>query len=122
MPKTTKQSGAEQIALERQRQIYEGWTEQHDDGHEDESLALAAVCYAAPERIYVKEEFAASVSFKDPWPWDHGFDKRHYPGHGNVVAPQPNKKKRIRELVKAGALIAAEIDRLQRSRRRPWKG
>lgn len=38
------------------------------------------------------------------WPWEPGWWK---PGKGNSYAD------RVRELVKAGALIAAEIDRLQ---------
>jgi hypothetical protein len=42
------------------------------------------------------------VSWQDPWPWEPEWDKR---GSGD----------RMRDLVKAGALIAAEIDRLQRS-------
>jgi hypothetical protein len=99
-------SGAELIATERQRQIdKEGWSASHDDEHEQGELMLAAVCYAASvgiQPIYVKscDEWDC-VSFTDPWPWDDEWDKRG----------QHNK---VRSLVIAGALLAAEIDRLQR--------
>lgn len=121
----TYPSGADLIAMERQRQIEgEGWTPQHDDEHTDGSLAMAAVCYATPVRLYVKfGSSSAGFSMGDPWPvsWDSFYDKRFEYGScrknpGNVP-PNPStysKKERIDLLVKAGALIAAEIDRLQR--------
>ena len=40
------------------------------------------------------------ANFKGIWPW-------------NLIWWKPTPNDRIRELVKAGALIAAEIDRLQ---------
>ena len=79
-------NGAALIAAERQRQINaEGYDPSHDDAHNDDSLAIAAVAYA--------------LSAPDWWPWGTESFK---PGD------------RLRELAKAGALIAAEIDRLQR--------
>lgn len=49
------------------------------------------------------------------WPWDNQFYK---PSKGNIYTsenpPQENIDSRIHELAKAGALIAAEIDRLLR--------
>lgn len=104
-------NGAELIAKERQRQIdEEGWTAEHDDEHSNDEIALAATCYAAPEKIYrmvrmisggnAKKELG--VSFVDPWPWHPQWDGR-------------DKHDRIRQLEIAGALCAAEIDRLQRS-------
>lgn len=88
--------GLDLIAKERQRQIdSEGWTDQHDDGHVNGDMARAASCYAMPG--YCRSElFKALV-----WPWDDSWWK-------------PSPEDRIRELAKAGALIAAEIDRLQR--------
>jgi hypothetical protein len=86
-------SGAELIAAERQRQIdAEGWTPEHDDTHADGELACAAACYAIGR---------ANVTIEGVylWPWENRWWK-----------PAP----RIRELVKAGALIAAEIDRVAR--------
>ena len=92
-------TGAEQIAAERRRQIdEEGWTEDHDAGHDNESLALAAAVYATPAD---RRTFAFIDNAPAMWPW-----------HTDDFKPTPNN--RVRELVKAGALIAAEIDRLQR--------
>ena len=109
-------TGAERIAKERARQISEeDYDEPHDDDHVGGQLAMAAACYAASAanaRIYVMEEFAASVSFDDPWPWDECYDKRPY--DGNVLREPVSDAQRIRMLEKAGALVAAEIDRLLR--------
>lgn len=83
--------GINLIEAERERQIYrEGWTKEHDDKHVNNELALAAACYAVPD-----------VFSQGYWPptWDLNWYK---------------STTRIRDLVKAGALIAAEIDRLQR--------
>lgn len=97
-------TGAELIAQERQRQIEEeGWTIEGDvQKHSEYDLAFAAMCYACP---YPKDKSGPVVFFKSKtcpimWPWDAKWWK-----------PTPNDRKR--ELVKAGALIAAEIDRLQ---------
>lgn len=121
-------NGAERISAERKRQIEkEGWSPEHDDEHDDQSLLLAAICYAAPERIYRQEGLAAGMAFIDPWPrsWADGWDKRYqYGGRkenpGNVP-PDPSTythEERIDLLTKAGALIAAEIDRLERGFKR----
>lgn len=107
--------GAAMIAAERCRQIKaEGWTPEHDDEHTDGSLAMAAVCYAATEPVYVarrnvRGEYGPRTTYVDPWPesWCDSWDKR--PG------PKPTREERIRALAKAGALIAAEIDRLHRA-------
>lgn len=112
-------SGSELIAIERKRQINEeNWDQEHDDEHTDCSLLLAAICYAAPVRIYVKEDFARGYTYFDPWPdsWMSRYDKRPECDDGNTI-PNPvaySDKKRLDLLVKAGALIAAEIDRLNR--------
>jgi hypothetical protein len=111
--------GIELIAAERRRQIEEeGWMPGHDDEHTDGEMAQAAVCYAAPELVYVQRASANQVRFVDPWPWWPKWDKR--PRNGNVVlANNPENvspDERIRQLVMSGALIAAEIDRLQRAK------
>lgn len=98
-------TGVEIIAAERMRQVSEeGWTEEHDDIHRDEELACAACYYAMPEEIGDREEIGVRVTpiFFFPETWDLEWAKRTTP------------KDRIRDLAKAGALIAAEIDRLQR--------
>jgi hypothetical protein len=110
-------TGVDLITAERQRQIDdEGWTPEHDASHIGQSLAWAAVAYAAPETVYRKTELAAGATYLDPWPWQS--DKRVTTGPRAArnrhmdEASAPTTRDRIRELVKAGALIAAEIDRL----------
>lgn len=89
-------SGAEMIAAERERQMaVKGWTPEHDDAHDDSELLRAALCYALPSGL------------RDPI----GRIPRSWPGAWNW---KPSSDDRVRELVKAGALIAAEIDRLER--------
>jgi len=95
-------NGVERIAAERQRQIEEeGWTVAHDDDWENDELALAAACYAIPKRRRKRKDDWNVSMRRYLWPWDERW-----------WSPTPNN--RIRELEKAGALIAAEIDRLLR--------
>lgn len=98
-----------EIGKERSRQVNsEGWSSEHDDEHEDGSLADAAACYAATTRAFKAEEFAGVgykpyTAYSDLWPgsWaDHWFKP---------------KKSRRRKLVIAAALIVAEIERLDRA-------
>jgi len=94
LSETDCKCGVELIAAERQRQMeVEGWSPEHDDEHEDGELLEAGISYA--EHVAVKGTWVPKT-----WPFDEGWWK-----------PSPNP---IRNLVKAGALIAAEIDRLQR--------
>ena len=118
-------TGIELIAQERTRQISgEGWTPDHDDAeHVNGELALAAACYAAPDRIYELRGTIGSDSFAmiEPWPWDNDWDKRLDYGDSGSGNRLPNPKtitrmQRLDLLAKAGALIASEIDRLQRCR------
>ncbi len=110
-------NGLERIARERQRQIEKlDWTPEHDDEHEGGELAMAAACYASPDRIYVQQGFAAGLAFVDPFPWGPSADARPY--NGNVLK-SPTDAQRLRLLEKAGALIAAEIDRLLRAKASP---
>lgn len=93
-------TGAEQIVAERQRQINaEGWSPEHDDAHADLQLAWAAWSYLG--RTLMVPGGASEVA-PAAWPWSQEDWK-----------PTPDDP--VRQLVKAGALIAAEIDRLQRS-------
>lgn len=86
--------GAILISDERTRQIVvEGWSYSHDDEHQDGELLKAAICYLnAANRNH-------RPSCPPTWPWDASWWK---------------PKDRISNLVRAGALIAAEIDRLKR--------
>lgn len=101
-------TGVELIAEERQRQLNElEYTPCRDDGYVLGELAIAASVYAKPNflremRVDPLEEWEVPNASKPVgWPWAAIFWK-----------PSPNN--RIKELSKAGALIAAEIDRLNR--------
>lgn len=87
-------SGIEAIAAERERHFSKGFSDAGDDRQTAGELALAASCYALPP---TQREHPLPML----WPWS-----------GMVWRPT---KDRIRELAKAGALIAAEIDRLNRA-------
>ena len=88
------------IADERLRQIQEeGYDLLHDlREHSVGELAMAAMCYCM-DPIWRPSEMAPLG-----WPWLGGDGMDGF-------KPTPND--RIRELVKAGALITAEIERLQ---------
>jgi hypothetical protein len=94
--------GAELIASERERQVTEeGWTDQRDDGLRRGDLAQAGVCYALRAVSEIQSSRSAARASRDFWPW--GGDWK--PGASDDY---------IRLLTKAGALIAAEIDRSER--------
>lgn len=106
-------TGIDLIAAERERQVgEEGWGPEHDRRHTKHQLARAAACYAMPEPVFVKREGADGMTFRTPWPriWVSNLAGR---GEGWHPWRRP-RADRITELVRAGALIAAEIDRLQR--------
>jgi hypothetical protein len=94
-----RMTGAELIAAERRRQVdAEGWTPGHDDEHSQGELRRAAACYLSTRADGMH-------SLGRFWPWEQSWWK-----------PSPDP---IRNLAKAGALIAAEIDRLQRAASTP---
>lgn len=83
------------VSAERARQINdECWSHKHDDAHASGELALAAACYAGDRRKF-------NTAAPRAWPWAQEWWK---PGTD-----------RRRQLVKAGALIVAEIERLDRA-------
>lgn len=89
--------GVTLIAEERRRQVErEGWSASHDASHERGVLAKAAACYAVHDTGAVVVD---SKTGHDAWPWSDEWDKR-------------DKHDELRRLVIAGALIAAEIDRM----------
>lgn len=96
-------SGVDLIAAERQRQIeVEGWTPEHDARHRGGELTSAASCYLWLANKQIKDganPYGADIA-PNGWPWAASWWK-----------PSDDP---LRNLVKAGALIAAEIDRLQR--------
>lgn len=111
-PSSEMTTGASLIAAERRRQIdREGWTAEHDDAeHPNAELASAAVCYAFYAAWQGNGASGWTARMVDDmvlgdsiitWPWDETWWK-----------PSADP---VRNLVKAGALIAAEIDRLRRT-------
>lgn len=85
---------ARDVLLERARQeSQEGWTPTHDDEHSDGALAKAAACYA----------ISTAMDAEAPPPW-WPFDEEWW-------KPQDRR----RNLVRAGALILAELERLDRA-------
>ena len=104
-PESTKRKltpGWKLIAAERRRQMNkEGWTSEHDDTHARGELGEAAQCYITQARGRAWLTLCKYIidDVPDEWPWGEEW--------WNPQSP-------IRDLVKAGALIAAEIDRLQR--------
>lgn len=92
--------GSDLIARERARQIdEEGWDEAHDNEHEGGELARAAITYTLAAHPHEDPE-EDDIQRRSWWPWEE---------HWWKPSADP-----VRNLVKAGALIAAEIDRLVR--------
>jgi len=104
---------ARDVVAERRRQISEeGWTVQHDDQHVAGEMADAAACYAAVliEMRVVWDE--SGREFHDvPVGWPRSWPFRSW-----------KPKDRRRDLVRAGALIIAEIERLDRARSAKGEG
>lgn len=96
MDKMTK--AAVDVLAERKRQVEaEGWTPEHDDRHKDCELAAAAACYATcDDNRQLRKLNYDGVPL---WPWAAGWWK-----------PAGYR----RNLVKAAALLLAEIERLDR--------
>ncbi|TCL90326.1 hypothetical protein C8J38_10842 [Rhizobium sp. PP-WC-2G-219] len=69
----------------RQREV-ENWSPEHDDKYTDDELTRAARCYL--------------IGNPGHWPWDYAWWK-------------PTDRRR--DLIKAAALIIAEIERLDRA-------
>lgn len=97
--------GVVAIAAERRRQVEdEGWSFGHDDKYTNGQLLAAARCYAwAAEWIeHHPGDLPYIAAVPVGWPWPASWWKP-------TASPERN-------LEKAGALIAAEIDRLRRAR------
>ena len=101
----------DEIRMERLRQkTQEGWTHEHDDEHTDGSLAQAAACYAAHAggRRDYEQHF-------DPHPESRGsiLMPRGWPASWDWCWWKPKDPRR--NLIRAAALIVAEIERLDRA-------
>lgn len=102
---------ARDMLAERRRQVEaEGWTPKHDDEHDKGEMARAAACYAlhagscfawrADEYQSAKPHEGNPAAQDRLWPWDMQWWKPKDPR---------------RDLVRAGALILAELERLDRA-------
>lgn len=96
------------FAAERSRQVQaKGHTPEQDDSYSCGEMASAAAVYALPSWNRIAEEriqLSDGTRFMAPmfWPW-----------HPSAWKPAPND--RLREVVKAGALLLAEAERLIRA-------
>lgn len=91
-----------EIRRERRRQIEEeGWTPGHDDTHSVGQLALGAAAYAAHAAGSIDMSAIIMTRARELWPWSSFWWK---------------PKNAERDLVRAGALIVAELQRLYRAK------
>lgn len=100
-----------EITAERLRQITsEGWTVEHDDLHAQGEMARAAACYAMAggvnkvqrESLFRLFELGSESTaiLRKLWPWDWTWWK---------------PMDRRRDLIRAAALIVAEVERIDRA-------
>ena len=105
-------AAAADVLAERQRQVTaEGWSSKHDDQYKNTELAFAASCYAfhaAAASWDLEDDGIPYDSHPVPkqWPWDPSWWK---PTDARC------------DLVKAGALILAEIERIDRAAGIKWE-
>ncbi len=100
------------IVAERARQIEkEGWSPEHDDNHSRGELARAAACYALQAAQRSDETPYEDRPGQRRWRRTHLAIVRFWPLHWGWWKPV----NRQRDLEKAGALIAAELDRVIRA-------
>lgn len=96
----------DEIHAERQRQIEkEGWTQEHDDQHEDGELMRAGMIY-----LHYGTKYSAPIGTNNcpsGWPWEPQWWK---------------PKDRRRNLIRAGALFMAERERKLRQNPRAYVG
>lgn len=94
---------ARDVLTERRRQITtKGWDHEHDDAHRNDEIAAFAAVYAMPEgaRDWPAKETGFGQTFAEaliPFCWEPKFGDRR------------------RDLVKAAALLVAEIERIDRA-------
>ena len=109
MPENNQSPAALSVALqhivaELRRQVeMEGWSAEHDDEHPPGVLAMAGACYAQHGARQLQEPGATStIGRASPafWPWEREWWK---------------PKNARYDLVRAAALITAEIERMDRA-------
>lgn len=95
-------AAAEDVFMERKRQVLsEGWSMSHDDNHDPGELASAGCAYAmnAVEQLHPQSKADGCTQITYWWPWHEDWWKPTNPR---------------RDLIKAAALIIAEIEKLDR--------
>lgn len=104
---TATQAALAAVAAERRRQIdVEGWSADHDDKYVTGELAVAAACYALEAALPDDDRYAGGPP-PPIWPWSPAWWKPSF---------------RVRGLVKACAMLLAEIERLERKTARGTHG
>lgn len=106
------------VLAERQRQVQgEGWTAHHDDDHDGGELSAAASAYAlyAADELNPHSQGDGDYANQPPdmWPWLDELAGRGE-GHVQTIAAWWKPSNPRRALVKAAALILAEIERIDR--------
>lgn len=93
-PQAALSDAARDLLAERARQVcVEGWTAEHDDKYRDHEMSCAAGCYAMHTLAYPAGDPPSA------WPWAASWWK-----------PKTHRQ----NLLKAGALILADIERIDR--------
>lgn len=103
-----------EITRERERQMsVEGWTPEHDDTHVDGAMARAAASYAYYAGIpFVTREVDTYPFNGKVCPTDVVVVRRAWPWSWSWWKPKDPR----RDLIRAGALIVAEIERIDRAK------
>lgn len=100
-PEDLSMRAALDIIRERRRQILdEGFAAWRDDEYRDGQLSFAAACYALVDARHTSPQLVAII-IQAIWPWNWRLWKPR--------TPEEN-------LIRAGALILAELERLYRAR------
>jgi hypothetical protein len=100
---TSATTALQDVMTERYRQMMvEGWTAKHDDEHASGGMAIAAACYALADRAQPLS--LMTVKLGKLWEWT-GWASHWF-----------KPKDQRSNLIRAGALILAEIERLDRVR------
>lgn len=99
-PPTSMQALHDVMAERRRQMMVEGWTAKHDDAHGNGAMAVAAACYALASEPAIQLD---TLNFAALWRWT-----------GWAMEWWKPKDKR-RNLVRAAALLLAEIERMDRA-------
>ncbi len=90
---------AQEALQERLRQVAkEGFTAAHDDDHDDGQMAAAAACY-----LLYSDAYPNAGQPPEQWPWEAAWWK---------------PKEYRRDLIRALALVIAEVERLDRAHKK----